>query len=79
MQETLAKAYATHDNDTLRAELHRALGGICYFTLPQLDEALRNLHAAVKAKPQDPEQVKNTYELLQQALNAFWKTLEKNL
>lgn len=76
-QERIAKAYAMHDDGTLRAELHRVRGGVVYFTLPELDKGLTDLHEAVKANPPNPEQLEKTYMHLQQAMNAFWQMLEK--
>lgn len=76
-QEKIAKAFVAHDEDALRTELHRVRGGVCYLTLPQLDRALASFHEAVKAKPQNQEQIEHTYELLQKAMDAFWITLEQ--
>ncbi len=75
--DTLAKAYANHDNETLRKELHRVRGGINYLTLPQLSNALAHFHEAVKLKPQNSQQVTKNYEQLQKAIKAFWEMLEK--
>ncbi|WP_332248034.1 Hpt domain-containing protein, partial [Legionella tunisiensis] len=70
--DTLAKAYASHDDETLRKELHRVRGGINYLTLPQLDKALAQFHEAVKLKPQDSQQLAQTYEQVEEAIRAFW-------
>ncbi len=76
-QATLAKAYASHDNEALRKELHRVRGGVVYVRLPNLDRALAQFHEAVKEKPQNPQQLATTYSQLQEAMEAFWKTWEK--
>ncbi|STX41837.1 sensory box histidine kinase/response regulator [Legionella donaldsonii] len=75
--DTLAKAYASHDDETLRKELHRVRGGINYLTLPQLNRALARFHEAVKLKPQDSQQLANTYNQVEEAIRAFWDALEK--
>jgi two-component system, OmpR family, aerobic respiration control sensor histidine kinase ArcB len=76
-QETLAKAYAVHDDETLRKELHRVRGGICYLSLPQLDNALCHFHEAVKARPQNKTHLKETYVVLNEAMHTFWNAYEK--
>jgi two-component system, OmpR family, aerobic respiration control sensor histidine kinase ArcB len=76
-QEKLAKAYKAHDDETLRTELHRVRGGVVCLRLPKLDKALAEFHEAVKAKPQNAEQLEKTYRILQQAMNAFWQAVEK--
>jgi two-component system, OmpR family, aerobic respiration control sensor histidine kinase ArcB len=77
-QEKLAKAYKAHDDEALRAELHRVRGGVVCLSLPQLNKALASFHEAVKNKPQSPKQLEKTYGCLQQAMKAFWNTLEKS-
>ena len=74
-QTKLAKAYRAHDDKTLRDELHRVHGGVVCLTLPQLDKAIAEFHAAVKDTPQNPKHLEKTYLHLQQALSAFWKAL----
>ncbi len=75
---TLAKAYANRDTKALRAELHRARGGVCYLKLPQLEQALKEFHKAVKADPQNQEELETTYAALQHAMDTFWKTWESS-
>lgn len=75
--DTLAKAYASHDNEALRKELHRVRGGINYLALPQLDNALARFHEAVKLKPQNSQQLAQTYDRVEEAIRAFWDELEK--
>ena len=74
-QTKLAKAYRAHDDKTLRDELHRVHGGVVCLTLPQLDKAIAEFHAAVKDTPQNPKHLEKTYLHLQQALSAFGKVL----
>ncbi len=76
-KETIAKAYASHDNETLRKELHRVRGGVAYLKLPQLDKALAQFHESVKESPQNPEQLNARYSHLQDAMKAFWNVWEK--
>jgi len=71
-QDILAKAYADKDTKALLDELHRCRGGICYLKLPQLEYALKTFDHAVKADPQDLNELEATYTALQQAMEAFW-------
>lgn len=75
-QRILAETYSKGDTKATRAELHRCLGGVVYLRLPQLEQALRAFQAAVKSVPQDPQQLENTYDVLQQAMHAFWEACE---
>ena len=68
----LAQAYASRDLKTLRAELHRFCGGVCYLKLPQLDYALKAFHHAAKADPLDEKALENTYLALETAMDLFW-------
>jgi two-component system aerobic respiration control sensor histidine kinase ArcB len=77
-QVRLEQFYAAHDYNALRAELHRVCGGLAYLTIPQLDKALAEFHKAVSVEPQNPKKLENSYEDLQQAMNAFWTRLELN-
>lgn len=70
----LAKAYANRNTKALRDELHRARGGVCYLKLPQLELALKAFHQAVKADPQDEQELEATYAALQEAMNTYWDT-----
>ncbi|MBA3535866.1 MAG: hypothetical protein H0T84_04555 [Tatlockia sp.] len=76
-KEKLARAYAKHDDETLRKELHKTRGGVVYLILPQLDKALVQFHEALKEKPQSPELVASTYAQLQASMENFWDSLEK--
>ena len=79
-KDILAKAYAEKDTEALRFELHRARGACAYVKLPQLTEALKIFHEAVKEVPQDPQKLEKTYADVQQALEVFWsawKVLER--
>ncbi len=78
-QEKITNAFAAHDVEALRAELHRARGGVVYLTLPQLDKALVEFHEAAKEEPQVPERLESVYMHLQQAMDTFWRTLENTL
>jgi two-component system, OmpR family, aerobic respiration control sensor histidine kinase ArcB len=78
-QEKLAKSYADHDVLALRAELHRVRGGLAYLTLPQLDQAFAEFHAAVKATPQNSKHLEKLYSELQHAMHAFWKYASESL
>lgn len=72
----LAEAYANNDLKALRAELHRARGGVCYLKVPQLEYALRTFHETIKVASPDPERLKQTCADLQEAIDAFqavWK------
>jgi two-component system, OmpR family, aerobic respiration control sensor histidine kinase ArcB len=77
-QEKLAKAYEAHDDEALRAELHRVRGGVVCLTLPQLDKALSEFHAAVKAIPQNPKQLEELYTQVQYAMAAFLSYTQRN-
>ena len=70
-KERLAKAFTMHDMDFLRAELHRIHGGVVYLSLPQLEKALAEFHETVKIKPEDLKQMKRTFAILEQAMEAF--------
>jgi len=73
----LAKAYAKRDTKSLREELHRCRGGVCYLKLPELEYTLKKFHEAVKEMPQDQFRLEKTYSALQQAIENFkatWKT-----
>jgi len=74
----LAKAYEQHNTTVLREELHRVRGSVCYLKLPQLDAALDAFHEAVKAAPQDPDQLERTYAALQKAMAAFQDWWDQN-
>ncbi|MBA2651052.1 MAG: response regulator [Tatlockia sp.] len=76
-QKTLEKAYTSHDMETMRKELHRVRGGICYLTLPQLDKAFARFHEVVKSKPQDNALMELSYSQLQEAMRTFWHTLHQ--
>ena len=75
-RKKLDKFYVDRDTQSLLAELHRVRGGVCYLKLPQLENALKVFYQAVKAEPQDSQQLKKTYAELQQAMNAFLETRE---
>ncbi|MBA3535522.1 MAG: response regulator [Tatlockia sp.] len=74
-QETLAEAYKSQDLESLRKELHRVRGGICYLSLPQLDKAFAYFHEVVKSKPLDVALMEQSYSQLQEALKNFWNVL----
>jgi PAS domain S-box-containing protein len=76
-QETLAEAYRSQDMDSLRKELHRIRGGICYLTLPQLDKAFAHFHEVVKSKPLDVALMEQSYRQLQKAMTNFWNVLDQ--
>ena len=76
-KETLKKAYAAHDNNALRAELHRVSGGLSYLTLPQVNKALSDFHEAVKATPQDSHHLEYTYNQLLHHIQLFCMALEE--
>ncbi|MDA0698059.1 MAG: response regulator [Proteobacteria bacterium] len=76
-KETLKKAYAAHDNNALRAELHRVSGGLSYLTLPQVNKALSDFHEAVKATPQEMHHLEYTYNQLLHHIQLFCMALEK--
>lgn len=76
-KEKMDEYYINHDVIALRKELHRVRGGVVYLTLPQLDNALSLFHEAVKAEPQNPEQLRQLYTQLQQVLEAFWEYVER--
>lgn len=52
-KKTLATYYANKNNRALRDELHRVRGGVCYLKVPQLENALKIFHEAVKEIPQN--------------------------
>lgn len=74
---TLTNAYIDQDAEALRAELHRCLGGVVYVRVPQLEYALRAFQTAVKADPQDPQQLEKTYQEFQKAIQNYWDAWEK--
>jgi len=72
----LEKATIEKDTEALRFELHRVRGACAYVKLPQLTEALRTFHEAVKEVPQDPQKLEKTHTDVQQAIESFWKAWE---
>ena len=79
-KSSLDKAYTEKDTEALRFELHRIRGACAYVKLPQLAEALKLFHEAVKEVPQDPQKLEKTYADVQQAIENFWnawKMLER--
>lgn len=79
VKKVLAQAYAHRDTKTLRAELHRSRGGVCYLKLPELEQTLKKFHEAVKKEvSQNTDHFKETYVKLQQAIDHFQTTWAKN-
>lgn len=76
-KETLTRAYANHDIEALRKELHRVRGGLSYLTLPQLDKAFLHFHEAAKASPLNNQELCQAHEQLEIAMKEFWSLLNK--
>jgi len=75
-KEQIAKTYAPMDEEALRAELHRVRAGIVYLSLPQLLQTHTAFHEAVKAKPQQVEQLEKTYAAFLEAIKIFSETVK---
>lgn len=75
-KSVLAESYAKCDTKTLRSELHRIRGGVCYLKVPQLEHALKEFHQIVKAEPQDKQSLEASYTALQDSINIFLDTWE---
>ncbi|MBA2657781.1 MAG: response regulator [Tatlockia sp.] len=78
-QNTLELAYLSQNIEALRKELHRVRGGICYLTLPQLENAFLRFHEIIKTKPLDVQHFNKAYKQLQNAMKAFLDLAEKKL
>ena len=70
-RDILKVAYQEKDTQALKAELHRCLGGVCYLRLPRVETALKAFQEAVQSVPQEPRQWSATYQLSDEALEAF--------
>lgn len=67
----LASAYSNKDTQELRSLLHYTRGAVCYLKVPQLEQALKAFHKAVKAIPQEHVELDRLYMDLQQAIDAY--------
>ncbi len=70
----LTTAYENNDTKTLREELHRVRGGVCYLKVPQLQHTLKEFHDAVRAGPQGKTVLEESYTALKEAINNFRNT-----
>ena len=77
-KQIIAQTYSKQNIDSLCEELHRALGGVVFFKLPRLEQAMRDFQKAVKAKPQDKVATDAAYNVLNQTLEAFFEIFKKN-
>lgn len=75
----LAKAYADKDIEMLRMELHRARGGVCYVKVPQLEQALKDLHLITKTEILLEAEFEKAYLDVQQAIENFWEVWQEGL
>lgn len=57
-------------------ELHRYLSGVVYLKFPQLENAIRTFQKAVKAEPQESNELETTYTALKKSMQAFWEAME---
>lgn len=69
-KKTIEKYYNDKDISMLRAELHKARGGVCYLKLPELEYCLRDFHVAIKEN-HDPDELENKYKALVEAEDRF--------
>jgi response regulator RpfG family c-di-GMP phosphodiesterase len=76
-RKTLADCYAKHDEETLRAELHRCLGGVAYLKLPRLEYALKLFQSAIRVDKKDPQLSESAYLDLDDAIDEFLKTFNE--
>jgi two-component system, OmpR family, aerobic respiration control sensor histidine kinase ArcB len=67
----LEKAYKERNFETIRQELHKVRGGVCYLKLPQLESALKHFHELVRVDPEELEAVGKSYESLRTAITSF--------
>jgi two-component system, OmpR family, aerobic respiration control sensor histidine kinase ArcB len=72
--EIIDKAYHNQDIEKIDRELHKVRGGVCYLKLPELEEALKNLHITVK---ENPEEMENCYQRLKKAIQNFQEAFAK--
>ena len=73
-QSKLASAYTAQDAAALSDELHRALGGVVYLKLPQLEQALIACYQTVETDTYDQKALEAAYTDLQQACKPFCKS-----
>lgn len=66
----IEKHYRDNNVSELRAELHKARGGVCYLKLPELEYRLRDFHVSVKEN-HNKEELDRKYESLVLAENRF--------
>jgi len=78
-KKVLKKAYKKKDNQSLRDELHKCRGGLTYLNLPELENAMKAFHDAIRAKPPKYERLERTYKSAIDAINHFQKTYVKRL
>ncbi len=73
----LTKAYNDTDTQTLREELHRLQGGVCYVKAPALSDVLANFHEAVKEEPLDLNRVEEAYKATLAAIDHFCESASR--
>ena len=71
------KAYLDNNIRTLRSELHKVRGGVCYLKLPELERALKDFHLTAREHPQDPKEMEKHYEVLKHAIQNFQEAFLK--
>lgn len=76
-QQVIARAYPTKDVKTLRDELHRCLGGVLFFKLPQIKHAITSFQAVLHEEPLNLDALENAHMMLEKALKAFWEVMDK--
>lgn len=70
-KSTLDEAYHAKDFETLRAELHRLRGAVCYLKMPELEHALNDFHEAITINSPNPQTLETTYLALRNAIGTF--------
>ncbi len=72
----LARAYLEKDINALKAELHRAFGGVKYLKLPRLEQNLKIFYDAVKASSIDWDKLPVLYAETDAAIDEFLLEME---
>ena len=76
LQEITA-AYKNHDEREMRRLLHKLEGGISYAKFPKLEQAIHELHTAVKST--ETEQLETLYKNLEIAMLATVDAIEQKI
>lgn len=75
----LEDAFDKKDLSTLRSELHRCRGGICYLKLPELERALSDLHESIRKHSIDSSKTEKAFNRSLHAIDNFMEVYRRSL